>query len=211
MNWFVLFILLIIVFLFLKINDFLPMEYFNNEQLEKFTVDNSNQLNLQIQFDEDNVVFYWYAKELYDHFELKQSRNGVNHTVIGNKKKGFFEKRIKLTNKVKKGDTFVVTGIIDGVTTPNPETNSNHIGSVEITDDIILKISDKVEFTEYPVCLSDGSHEFVLGELNLSEQKKQKLLVSGLYEEKLYQNLVTENQLKELKEPNKNRYKINFS
>jgi hypothetical protein len=214
MNWFVLFILLMFIFLFLKSNDLIPMEHFNT--IEKFEEDN-NPLNLKIQFDEDYVVFYWYAKELYEHFQLEHKPTASTTTtkpntpikVIGNKKSGFFEKRIKLKNKVKLGDKFIVTGIIDNLTTPTP--GSNHISEVIIDKEIELKTSEQIEFDEYPVCWSDGSYEFVIGDKTMSETDKQLLLVSGLDNENLYQNLVDENKLKELKDPNINRYKINFS
>ena len=224
MNYIVLFVLLILVFAFLRVNNFISEDYYTTTSMPLCTTnspDINNNIDLTIQYYNNTIVFYWHTHQAYDHFEIYEDTEKLvfdTEEKILADKIGFYEKPYIPKNitdenitssKVKK---YKIKAYKNGC-----YDESNTLESKQYIPQL-----KNVELEDYAVCKVDGSHKIMFADIEditKEKQKYKKIENAGADEVKYYTSdlynvdfskHITDNELKKLNDPNVNRFKINF-
>lgn len=224
MNYIVLFILLILVFAFLRVNNFISEDYNPTTTLPSCSSmttasnnNDNNNIDLTIQYYNNNIVFYWYTNKQYEYFKLYENSDVLKFDEEENilaDKIGFYEKPY-----VQKGkqDTAIENKYYIRAYKNGCYDESKHLESYQHIPQL-----KNVELEDYAVCRPDASHKIMfadIDEITKNQEKYKKIENAGADEIKYYtsdlykvdfSNNITDNELNKLNDPNVNRFKINF-
>ena len=227
MNYIVLFVLLILVFAFLRVNNFISEDYNSTTSMPACTnsPDNNNNIDLTIQYYNNTIVFYWHTHQAYDHFKIYEDEIQLvfdNEDTILADKIGFYE--IPYIPKSNTDETIdsevkIKTYYIRGYKKPR---GGCYDQSKPLESKQYIPQLKNVELEDYAVCKVDGSHKIMFAdieEITEDPEKYKKIENAGADEVKYYTSdlynvdfskHITENELNKLNDPNVNRFKINF-
>ena len=224
MNYIVLFVLLILVFAFLRVNNFISEDYTSTTSMTPCpNSPDNNDIDLTIQYYNNTIVFYWHTQQAYDHFKIyedeKQLFFDTEDTILADKI-GFYEipyipkSNTDETIDSQEKKTYYIRAY------KNPMGGCyDQSKSLESKQNIAqLK---NVELEDYAVCKVDGSHKIMFADIEeITENNKYKKIENaGADEVKYYTSdlynvdfskHITDNELNKLNDPNVNRFKINF-